>query len=167
MDEQWGLGGFEREGIALVAEGRRRGWPVRILKPLTYMNRSGLVVPQLLAEPGFDAGRDLLVLVDDFAIPLGQFRLRARGSAGGHGGLESIEQALGSQAYARLRIGIGPRPAEESGAEFSLGRFSKEELDRLADLQPVLCDAVDCWLAEGIETAMNRFNRLGRGVERD
>ncbi len=126
------------------------------------MNRSGAAVRELLAAVTVDPARDLLVLVDDVALPLGSFRLRARGSAGGHNGLRSIEAALGSGDYARLRIGVGPMPeGVDDQADFVLGQFERGELSALVDLLPDLADAVECWLAEGIDEAMNRFNRRG------
>lgn len=138
------------------------GRPVTLLKPQTYMNRSGEALSPLIARPGFDLG-NLLILVDDTALPLGTFRLRARGSAGGHHGLESVEQALGSRAYARVRIGIGPVPeGVEDLAAFVLAPFDRSEAAVLRALWPVLAEAVECWLAEGIERAMNRFNRKRR-----
>jgi len=145
-----------------VTEGRRRGEPVVLVKPQTYMNRSGDAVARLRSAPGFDPTRDLLVLVDDLALPLGTFRLKAQGSAGGHNGLRSVEDALGTGEYARLRIGIGPVPdGVDDQAQFVLERFAREELAVLADLLPDLADAVECWLDEGIEQAMNRYNRRG------
>ncbi len=124
------------------------------------MNRSGAAIAPLLAQPGFDPTRDLLVLVDDSALPLGRFRLRATGSAGGHNGLKSIEGVLRRQDYARLRIGVGPKPPEfDDLAEFVLGPFEPEQLRTLEELLPVMAEAVECWLEEGIERAMNRFNR--------
>ena len=137
-----------------------------VVKPQTYMNRSGQALVPLLAEPGFEPARDLLILVDDFAIPLGTFRLRAQGSAGGHNGLRSVEETLGSMQYARLRIGIGPIPAgTQDTADFVLEPFEREELAALAELLPDLVDAAECWLAEGIEQAMVRFNRKGSTSE--
>jgi PTH1 family peptidyl-tRNA hydrolase len=131
---------------------------VLLVRPLTYMNRSGGVLPGLLADHDA-AASDLLVLVDDVSLPPGKFRLRARGSAGGHNGLASIEAALESRQYGRLRIGVGapehddvdlaawvlapPRGDEESAV--------LEEMDRMAE-------AVECWLSEGMGPAMNRFN---------
>ena len=136
------------------------------MKPQTYMNRSGLALTPLLSEPGFDPARDLLILVDDFAIPLGTFRLRAQGSAGGHNGLRSVEEAVGSPGYARLRIGIGPIPAgTRDTADFVLEPFERGELADLVGILPDLVDAVECWLAEGIEQAMVRFNRKGSTSE--
>jgi PTH1 family peptidyl-tRNA hydrolase len=126
------------------------GVPVRVLKPTTYMNRSGAALASLRAEPAFDPARDLLIAVDDFQIPLGTFRLRAEGSAGGHNGLKSIEGALQSQTYARLRIGVGPLP-EGTGdwSEHVLTPFEPEQDEQLQALMPQMVDAVDRWLREG------------------
>jgi PTH1 family peptidyl-tRNA hydrolase len=123
------------------------GTAVRLLKPTTYMNRSGAALAALRADPAFDPSRDLLVLVDDFAIPLGTFRLRREGSSGGHNGLKSIEAALQSQGYARLRIGVGPLPPGTAGwADFVLDPFTAEESDQLEALLPRLVEAVEGWL---------------------
>ena len=125
------------------------GTAVRLLKPTTYMNRSGAALATLRADPAFDPSRDLLVLVDDFAIPLGTFRLRREGSSGGHNGLKSVEGALQSQGYARLRIGVGPLPPGTAGwADFVLDPFTPEESDQLDALLPQLIAAVDGWLTE-------------------
>ena len=162
LREQWELPKFRRSGAALASEGVRRGEPLVLIKPQTYMNRSGVAVAQLLASSPIDPTHDLLVLVDDLALPLGTLRLRARGSSGGHNGLESVEAAVASQDYCRLRIGVGPPPEGiDDQADFVLEDFESEELRTLADLLPDMVDAVECWLAEGIEAAMNRFNRRG------
>lgn len=145
---------------AVAADGRVGDCPVTLLKPQTYMNLSGDAIEPLLTWPDFDPAHHLLLLVDDSALPLGTFRLRARGSSGGHHGLESVEQALGSPAYARLRIGIGPVPEDvDDLADFVLAPFSPTEGDRLRELLPEMGDAVECWVQEGIHRAMNRFNR--------
>ena len=157
---RWGLGPLRREGRARAAEGTRGGQPVLVLLPTTYMNRSGAALAPLLARPDFDPARDLLLLVDDVALPVGRFRLRGAGSAGGHNGLRSIEGALRRQDYARLRIGVGPAPAGlDDLADFVLAEFSPEERDQIGELLPTMADAVDCWLEDGIERAMTRFNR--------
>lgn len=123
------------------------GSAVRLLKPTTYMNRSGAALAALRADAAFDPSRDLLVLVDDFAIPLGTFRLRREGSSGGHNGLKSIEGALQSQGYARLRIGVGPLPPGTAGwADFVLDPFTPEESDQLDALLPRMIEAVDAWV---------------------
>ncbi len=123
------------------------GVPVRILKPTTFMNRSGAALASLRADPTFTPSRDLLILVDDFQIPLGTFRLRPDGSAGGHNGLKSIEGALQSQQYARLRIGVGPLPEGTADwADYVLNAFEPAELEQVESLIPQMIDAVDKWL---------------------
>jgi len=126
------------------------GVPVRVLKPTTSMNRSGAALASLRADPAFNPATDLLVLVDDLAIPCGTFRLRAEGSAGGHNGLKSIEGALQSQQYARLRIGVGPLP-EGTGdwSEYVLAPFTPEEVEQVEALMAPMVDAVERWLREG------------------
>jgi PTH1 family peptidyl-tRNA hydrolase len=143
-----------------VAEGTWNGLPVRVLEPQTYMNRSGAAVAPLLALPGFDPSRDLLILVDEVALPLGRFRLRGAGSAGGHNGLKSVEGVLRRQDYARLRIGVGPVPPGLEGlTDYVLDPFPPEEREILDELLDPMADAVETWLDQGIEMAMNRHNR--------
>jgi len=146
-----------------VAEGSRGGVAVRILKPQTYMNRSGAILAPLRAIETFDPAADLLVLVDDVALDIGRFRLRGAGSAGGHNGLKSVEGVLRRQDYARLRIGVGPRPmGQDDLADFVLDRFTPDERAALEALLDPMAEAVECWLEDGIERAMNRFNRVER-----
>ena len=123
------------------------GVPVRILKPTTFMNRSGAALASLRAEPTFAPARDLLILVDDFQIPLGTFRVRTDGSAGGHNGLKSIESALQSQQYTRLRIGVGPLPEGTADwADYVLAPFEPEELEQVEALMPQMIESVEQWL---------------------
>jgi len=123
------------------------GVAVRVLKPTTYMNASGAALASLRADPTFDPARDLLILVDDFAIPSGTFRLRAEGSAGGHNGLKSIEGALLSQQYARLRIGVGPLPEGVSDwSEYVLAPITLEQQEQVEAVMPEMIDAVEKWL---------------------
>lgn len=157
---RWHLGSFRRAERAREALGTWQGLPVRILKPQTYMNRSGAAIAPLHSLPGFDPSRHLLVLVDDVALPLGRFRLRGAGSAGGHNGLKSVEGVLQRQDYARLRIGVGPAPEGlDDLADYVLDEFSSEEREVVAGLLDPMSEAVETWLQEGIEVAMNRFNR--------
>jgi PTH1 family peptidyl-tRNA hydrolase len=126
------------------------------------MNLSGAALHPLLAEPGFEPSRDLLVLVDDAAIPLGRFRVRARGSAGGHNGLRSVEATLRTREYARLRVGVGPVPEGiDDLADYVLAPFAPDEVTALEPLWPVMVDAVTCWVCDGIDAAMQRFNHPG------
>jgi PTH1 family peptidyl-tRNA hydrolase len=157
---RWHLGPFRRGDRAREARGNWQNLPVTVLKPQTYMNRSGAAIAPLRSLPTFDSSRHLLVLVDDVALPVGRFRLRGAGSAGGHNGLKSIEGVLQRQDYARLRIGIGPAPPDiDDLADFVLDEFSPEERETIADLLDPMSDAVETWLQDGIEVAMNRFNR--------
>ena len=143
----WGFPPFRRGERARFTEGEVDGVPVRILKPTTYMNSSGAALASLRADPAFNPASDLLILVDDFQISSGTFRLRGEGSSGGHNGLKSIEAALQSQAYARLRIGVGPLPEGMSDwSEYVLAPFDPEQLEQLETLQPELIAAVEQWL---------------------
>jgi PTH1 family peptidyl-tRNA hydrolase len=124
------------------------------------MNRSGAAIASLRGLPEFDPSQHLLILVDDVALPIGKFRLRGAGSAGGHNGLKSVEGVLQRQDYARLRIGVGPAPPDlDDLADFVLDEFSREERDEISKLLDPMSEAVELWLEEGIEKAMNRFNR--------
>lgn len=124
------------------------------------MNRSGAALAPLRSLSGFDPARHLLVLSDDVALPAGRFRLRGAGSAGGHNGLKSVEGALQRQDYARLRIGVGPVPPDAGDlADYVLDAFPAEDWTLLQGLLDPMAEAVECWLSEGIETAMNRFNK--------
>jgi PTH1 family peptidyl-tRNA hydrolase len=124
------------------------------------MNRSGAAIAPLRTLPDFDPSRDLLVVVDDVALPVGRFRMRGAGSSGGHNGLKSIEGTLQRQDYPRLRIGVGPAPAGlEDLADFVLDGFTQEEDNLIDQLLDPMSEAVETWLEHGIEQAMNQFNR--------
>ncbi len=163
----WALPDFKRPWLwrARVTRGIVGGKQVVVVKPQTYMNRSGTALGPLLKDPGFDPERDLLILVDEVALPLGSFRIRPRGSAGGHNGLRSIAGRLMSEDYARFRIGVGPRPDDEDTTDFVLGEFDPAESETLMALLPRLTEAVECWVHEGVEAAMNRFNQRGTKSE--
>lgn len=158
--QRWGFGPFKRGTQARNTAGRRQGEEVLLFKPWTYMNRSGAALAPLRSFPGFDPAKDLLVLVDDFHLDVGRFRLRPGGSAAGHNGMKSIEGTLRSQQYARLRIGIGPLPpGTQDTADFVLAPYARDEREAIAGLLDTMAEAVEVWIAEGIEAAMNRFNK--------
>jgi len=147
---RWEFPPFRRGERARVSEGEFAGVPVRVLKPTTFMNVSGAALASLRADPTFNPATDLLVLVDEFRIPCGTFRLRADGSAGGHNGLKSIEGALQSQQYARLRIGVGPLPEGVSDwSEYVLAPFDPEQVAQIEAAMPQLVEAVERWVGEG------------------
>jgi PTH1 family peptidyl-tRNA hydrolase len=159
LADVWCFDGWRRDGEALTATGQVRGHRVRLAKPLTYMNLSGLVLKPYLRRPSWTAKTDLLVVVDDVALPLGRYRLRARGSAGGHNGLKSVEHHLKTQEYGRLRVGIKPADdRREVGhlSDFVLSPFGKAERDEVLVLLPRLTEAVETWLEDGVEAAMNK-----------
>ena len=139
-----------------AADGRIGGVRCVLLRPLTFMNRSGRSVRAAVDFYKLDLG-DVLLVVDDTALECGRMRLRARGSAGGHNGLIDVERALGTPDYARLRIGIDA-PAVATRHDHVLGRFTPAELSTLQETIVAACDAIECWIAEGIEIAMSRFN---------
>ena len=131
-----------------------------LLKPQTYMNRSGLAVQEALQFYKLDPVQDLLVLVDDLAFDCGQIRLRGSGSPNGHNGLKDIENRIGTRSYARLRIGIDPK-GRMNQSDYVLGKFSAEQRDRLEPALTESCKAVEAWLADGLDKAMNVFNQKG------
>ena len=162
LAEAWGLGRFRRNGNVAVAIGRHGGEEVRVLKPLTYMNRSGQALAPLRKLDGFRLERDLLVVVDEVALEPGRARFRSGGSAGGHNGLKSVEATLGTRDYPRLRIGVGAKPPRMDLADWVLASPSKEDREAVLGILPELVDCVGVWVTDGIESAMNRCNGLGR-----
>lgn len=155
----WDFGLFKREGRASVSDGIVGDVPVRLMKPTTYMNRSGLALRPLREIEAFEATVDLLVVVDDAALEVGRVRFRPEGGAGGHNGLKSVSGALQSNEYARLRIGVGRKPEGEDLSDWVLAPMPEEDEDLVVALLPALTEAVEAWIQEGVEAAMNRFNR--------
>lgn len=144
-----------------LLEGRIGDERVLLLKPTTYMNLSGTAVAEAAGFHKIDTARDLLVIVDDVALPCGTIRLRAEGSPGGHNGLDDVQRRLGNDHWARLRIGIDA-PGQIPQREYVLGRFRP---DQLQAIEPALEDAAEaaaCWATHGALEAMNRFNRRNR-----
>ena len=134
-----------------------RGNPVLLLWPLTWMNLSGSSV--LAARDFYKIDEtEMLIACDDFNLPLDTLRLRPGGSGGGQNGLTDILSRLGSTNVPRLRMGIGPVPAGRQAADFVLGRFAKDERERVAVMVERAADAAETWVALGIQAAMNRYN---------
>ena len=163
LADVWHFDGWKKDRQSHVTNGTVNGVKVRLVKPQTYMNLSGEALKNYVRRPLWSPAKDLLVVVDEVQIPVGRFRIRARGSAGGHNGLKSVEQALASQDYARLRIGVGPSE-ERKGiykdlADFVLSPFARDERDDVLALLPPLAATVETWLKDGVEKAMNLHNR--------
>lgn len=163
LADVWHFDGWKKDGEAHVANGIVGGVKVRLVKPQTFMNLSGQALKNYVRRPFWSAAKDLLIVVDEVQIPVGRTRLRARGSAGGHNGLKSVEHALGTQEYARLRIGVGPSE-ERKGiygdlADFVLAPFARDEREDVLALMPMLTATVESWLHEGVDKAMSLYNR--------
>lgn len=148
-------------GIDAVS-GRWRQADVVIVKPLTFMNLSGHAVRDLLQFYKIDRP-DALIVVDDTNLELGRLRARPSGSAGGHNGLKSVIEALGSEEFARLRVGVGRGDARRDLADHVLAKFEPEERSIVAEAVGRAADAVELFIAEGIGPVMNRFNRKEDG----
>jgi PTH1 family peptidyl-tRNA hydrolase len=155
---------FADKRYGFVAETSLKGRKVLLLKPTTYMNLSGNAVRYWLNKENIDQSR-LLVVSDDVALPLGQFRLKANGSNGGHNGLGHIQQLIGQQ-YARLRMGIGNDYPVGAQIDHVLGRFPSEELELLQPCIEVAVDIIKSFVLAGIDVTMNQYNKLGKGVKR-
>ncbi len=151
----WGL---DKKFKARLARGERDGKRLLLCEPQTFMNASGEAIGPLVKFYQVPPGR-IVVVVDDADLPLGELRLRTGGSSGGHHGLESLIQHLGTREFPRLRLGIG----REAGGgreitDYVLTRFSPAEAELLEKVLTRACDQLECWLNEGIVKAMNRFN---------
>jgi PTH1 family peptidyl-tRNA hydrolase len=167
LADVWRFEGWKKDGESRVASGTVGGTRIRLVKPLTYMNLSGAVLKPYARREAWSFMKDLLVISDEVALPVGSFRVRSGGSAGGHNGLKSIEGALGSQEYARLRIGVGPEdPSHRRGdlSDYVLSDFGKREEKLVRENFDTLVQLVEVWLAEGAQAAMNKFNRLGKAT---
>jgi peptidyl-tRNA hydrolase, PTH1 family len=146
------------EGKALVGRGKVAGEEVLLAKPQTYMNLSGVSVRELLKKYELDVG-DLLVMWDEVQLPLGTIRIHPDGSAGSHNGANSVIGAVGTQEFARLRLGCGPEHPLNSRREHVLRQLRKAELEVAAEMIGEAGDAVEMILTQGIDAAMTRYNR--------
>jgi len=158
LAEEWGIGRFRADKQAATASGRVDPWAVRLVKPITFMNRSGSALLPYKRMNAIDITRDLLVVVDDVALDPGRIRFRPDGSAGGHNGLKSVEQALGTKEYPRLRIGVGAKPPQWDLADWVLSPMPKAAAAAVRERFPDCIDGIRLWMEQGIEPAMNRYN---------
>lgn len=147
--------GLALDGPVMLGGGKQERF--LLLKPLTYMNLSGRSVQAAKAFYQL-SDDDLMIVLDDLALPCGKIRLRANGSTGGHNGLRDIERALGTSDYARLRVGIDPKPERVPQRDYVLTRFSEEQRKRVNPAIDRAAEALVTWAEQGVVTAMNRFN---------
>ena len=151
---------FADKRYGFVAETSLKGRKIFLLKPSTYMNLSGNAVRYWLNKENIDQQR-LLVVSDDVALPLGQFRLKASGSNGGHNGLGHIQQLIGQQ-YARLRMGIGNDFPQGMQIDYVLGRFTEEQLQKMQPAIDLGVEIIRSFVLAGIDITMNQYNKLGK-----
>jgi peptidyl-tRNA hydrolase, PTH1 family len=128
-----------------------------LAKPLTYMNLSGNVLPALMRPAGL-AAKDLIVVADDINLPLGKLRIRAQGGAGGHNGLKSVIERVGTEEFVRVRVGVGEQEEGTSLKDHVLERMGSGERRTLAEAAARAADALECILVHGTDRAMNEFN---------
>ena len=151
--ERFGCSPFRGEHLYYVSSCER----FHLVKPTTFMNLSGTAFPRIMKDLNATV-EDLLVVVDDVSLPLGRIRIRKRGSDGGHNGLKSIINILQTKDFARMRIGIGPKPEGVSLKDFVLSEFTDEELRLLYRVLDMAVDALRVIIEDGIEKAMSLFN---------
>jgi PTH1 family peptidyl-tRNA hydrolase len=147
----------ERRFNAQMARAERHDRHVLLCQPQTFMNASGETVGAVVNFYRLPRTR-ILVAVDDADLPLGEIRLRAGGSSGGHHGLESIEQHLGAREFARLRLGIGRQDGAREITDYVLGRFDRAEAALMEKVLDRAASQAECWLNDGVQKAMNQFN---------
>jgi len=165
LAEGLGLAFTRRQADALYTTGRLGGRPVVLAKPQRYMNLSGRPVAALLRFHDIPAER-LMVVFDELDLPLGALRLRPEGGTSGHRGMQSIVEALGTQAFPRLRFGIGRPPGRMDPAAYVLQSFGEDELPLAAETLDRAVEAIGVFVTEGIAPAMNRYNARGdEGVD--
>jgi len=148
----------QEKGPVLFGWARYRNCAFGLAKPLTYMNRSGQAVRKLIQRHRLTP-QDILIIVDDIHLPPGTIRIRARGGAGGHNGLQDIIEALGTDDFPRLRIGIGSNFERGKQAEYVLSPFTEEERPMMEQAIEIAAEAAITFACEGIREAMNRYNR--------
>ncbi len=159
LAEQYGAQVDNRRCRALTGKATIAGEEVLLAKPETYMNLSGLAVRELLQENEADPTRDLLVVYDELDLPFGTIRVRQRGGSAGHNGMESLLNALGTQEFLRIRLGIGPDHPVRDGARYVLSQLKRSQLPLVDEMLDTAAEAVRVILADGPAAAMNRFNR--------
>lgn len=155
----WGFGSFEKEGRSLRTGGSVGDASVLLIKPTTFMNRSGAALVGVGGLEECDFSSDLLVVVDDATLDVGRVRFRPGGGSGGHKGLKSVSGTLGMDAYARLRVGVGVMPEGADLSDWVLSPMGEADESTVVELLPDLSEAVGVWMRDGIEEVMNQFNR--------
>jgi len=157
--DQLGVRVNNRQCHAQTGRAVLEGQDVLLAKPETYMNLSGMALRELAREYDVQPEQDLIVIYDELDLPFGTIRIRPRGTSAGHNGIASVIGALGTQEIMRIRLGIGPDHPVGDGARFVLSQFKKSQYPVLDQVLDSAADAVRVILKDGVQAAMNRFNR--------
>lgn len=158
LSDDHGIAMNMKKHKALCGKGVIAGQKVLLAMPQTYMNNSGESVRELVDF--YKTGpEELVIIYDDISLDVGQLRIRAKGSAGGHNGIKSIIQYLGTESFFRIRVGVGEKPQGWDLADYVLGRFKREEEPTVREALGEAAAACECMMTDGIQAAMNRFNR--------
>lgn len=159
LGEKYNIKVDSRKSRAFVGNGFIEGQKVLLVKPQTYMNLSGESVRGLVDYYKVDETSEVLIIYDDVSLGVGQMRIRKKGSAGGHNGIKSIIQHLGTQEFLRIKVGVGEKPKEYDLADYVLGHFSKGEKVIMESGYTRVNEAIKHILMDEIDEAMNRFNK--------
>lgn len=159
LAEKYNIKVENAKGRALTGSGRIEGQSVLLVKPLTFMNLSGESIRALTDFYKIDVTSQLIVIYDDISLPPGQLRIREKGSAGGHNGIKSIISHLGGQEFLRIKVGVGEKPAGWDLADYVLSRFAEDDRKKVEEAIERAADAAVCLMTDGVEAAMNEYNR--------
>lgn len=159
LADKYNISVDERKSKAFCGKGVIAGQKVLLVKPQTYMNLSGESVRGLVDYYKIDEEEELLVIYDDISLDVGQLRIRKKGSAGGHNGIKNIISHLGTTVFPRIKVGVGEKPKEYDLADYVLGHFSKEDKVLMEEGYQRAVSAVEMILQDGMEAAMNEFNK--------
>lgn len=164
LAERHGIRVSRRDSRALVGPGEIGGKPVMLAKPQTFMNLSGTALGPLIEKHGIRT-EDVIVVYDELDLPWTALRIKPKGSAAGHNGMDSVIRLLGTNEIVRVRLGIHPGRPVRDGAEFVLAPIKRSQLGDLDELTGYAAEAVESIIAEGVEKAMTRFNRRAQGLK--
>lgn len=156
--EKYNIRVEEAKHKALIGKGVIEGQKVILVKPLTYMNLSGESVREVADYYKVDPENEIIVVYDDISLPVGQLRIRPKGSAGGHNGIKNIIAHLGTEKFMRIKVGVGEKPSKMDLADYVLGHFTEEELKLEKEAFDKVTDAVNLIMADNVEKAMNLYN---------
>lgn len=150
---------IEHKHKALIGKGYIEGQKVILVKPLTYMNNSGESVREIIDYYKVDPESELLIVYDDIDLDVGRLRIRSKGSAGGHNGIKSIISHVGTSNFCRIRVGVGAKPEGGDLVNHVLGHFAGDDKTEIEKARKNVADAVKEYLTDGIDSAMNKYNR--------